>query len=126
MSSHMLNDEDAINKVNPFVTHGFSLPGGVRQTGDFEEFSELKTGVCSPITEDQKSVFCDFGLCGEQIKPTIGEGTLHPKRNIDTGFTCPSKKKTVKVGVAKQKRTPYFGVFLILLFILLIVLYSGR
>ena len=38
----MLNDEDAINDVNPFVTHDFSLPGGVRQTGDFEDFSEMR------------------------------------------------------------------------------------
>ena len=36
----MLNDEDAINDVNPFVTHDFSLPGGMRQTGEFENFSE--------------------------------------------------------------------------------------
>jgi hypothetical protein len=41
MSSYMLNDEDAINDVNPFVTHDFSLPGGVRQMNEFENFSEL-------------------------------------------------------------------------------------
>ncbi len=34
----MLDDEDAINDVNPFVTHDFSLPGSVRQTGDFASF----------------------------------------------------------------------------------------
>ena len=38
----MLNDEDAINDVNPFVSRDFSLPGGVRQTGDFEDFTELR------------------------------------------------------------------------------------
>ena len=30
MSKIMLNDEDAINDVNPFVKHDFSLPGSVR------------------------------------------------------------------------------------------------
>jgi hypothetical protein len=42
MSKYMLNDEDAINDVNPFVSHDFSLPGGVRQTGNFEDFTEIK------------------------------------------------------------------------------------
>ena len=40
MSEFMLNDEDAINDVNPFVQRDFSLPGGVRQTGNFEDFQE--------------------------------------------------------------------------------------
>jgi hypothetical protein len=34
----MLDDEYAIDDVNPFVQHDFSLPGGVRQTGDFMIF----------------------------------------------------------------------------------------
>jgi len=41
MSEFMLNDEDAINDVNPFVQRDFSLPGGVRQTGNFEDFQEV-------------------------------------------------------------------------------------
>tara|TARA_R110002074_G_scaffold91123_1_gene199481 strand:- start:645 stop:1004 length:360 start_codon:yes stop_codon:yes gene_type:complete len=119
----MLNDEDAINDVNPFVTHDFSLPGGMRQTGEFGNFSELKKTVCKPVSVDDRSVFCDFGLCNDQLKPVVRDIIIQPKRNIDTGFTCPSKKKKV---VKKEMRIPYFGIFLCVLFILLIVLYSGR
>jgi len=53
MSKHMLNDEDAINDVNPFVTYDFSLPGGVRQTGNFSDFVEVeKTGGLPPATKE--------------------------------------------------------------------------
>ena len=60
MSSYMLNNEDAINDVNPFVTYDFSLPGGVRQAGDFENFSEMNKTVCKPVSVDDRSVFCYF------------------------------------------------------------------
>ena len=123
MSSYMLNNEDAINDVNPFVTYDFSLPGGVRQAGDFENFSEMNKTVCKPVSVDDRSVFCDFGLCDYQLKPVVRDIVIQPKRNIDTGFTCPPKKKKV---MKKEMRIPYFGIFLCVLFILLIVLYSGR
>ena len=44
MSKIMLNDEDAINDVNPFVKHDFSLPGSVRQTGGFDNFTKTPAG----------------------------------------------------------------------------------
>lgn len=128
MSSYMLNDKDAIDDVNPFVTHDFSLPGGVRQSGEFESFSAtIEPTICTSVHTDERSVYCDFGLCSTQESPGVFDKTVHPKRNIDPGFTCPPSKKTsVKVGVAKNKRLPLFGMFLIVLFILLILLYSGR
>jgi hypothetical protein len=120
----MLNDEDAINDVNPFVTRDFSLPGGVRQMNEFENFSEMVDHQMSkPVTVDERSVFCDFGLCRDQIKPTVSDVVIKPKRNIDTGFTCPPKRKAVK---EVRRRVPFFGIFLCLLLIVLIVLYSGR
>jgi hypothetical protein len=122
MSSYMLNDEDAINDVNPFVTHDFSLPGGVRQMNEFENFSELATTASVPVSVDERSVFCDFGLCGDQIKPVTRDIIIHPKRNIDTGFTCIPKKKSV----VREVRVPYFGFFLCALVTLLILFYSGR
>jgi hypothetical protein len=124
----MLNDKDAIDDVNPFVTHDFSLPGGVRQSGEFESFSAtIEPTICTSVHTDERSVYCDFGLCSTQESPEVFDRTVHPRRNIDSGFTCPPSKKTsVKVGVAKNKRRPLFGMFLIVLFILLILLYSGR
>ncbi len=122
MSEFMLNDEDAINDVNPFVQRDFSLPGGVRQMSEFENFSELKKTISKPVSVDDRSVFCEFGLCDDQLKPVVREGVIHPKRNIDTGFTCPSKKENV----VKKRRRPYFGMFLCMLVIFLLVSYSRR
>jgi hypothetical protein len=53
MSEYMLNDDDAINDVNPFVTHDFSLPGGVRETGDFADFVEMEKN-CPNSSEGEK------------------------------------------------------------------------
>ena len=52
----MLNDEDAINDVNPFVSHDFSLPGGVRQTGNFEDFTEMRNEPGIPEKERVSTV----------------------------------------------------------------------
>lgn len=120
MSKFMLNDDDAINDVNPFVTHDFSLPGGVRQTGNFEDFVEVKPKTL-PI--EVKSVFCNTGLCADETEPCLIEKKVHPRRNIDYGFTRP--KKEVIVGVS-NKSIPYFWIFLALLILTLVLLYVRR
>jgi hypothetical protein len=121
MSTFMLNDEDTINDVNPFVTHDFSLPGGVRQTGDFADFVEMKKPLQMPVME--KSVFCSTGLCAEQTKPCLIKKKVRPQRNIDYGFTRPMKQ--VIVGVS-NKSIPYFLIFVVLLLIVLTLLYVRR
>ena len=120
MSKFMLNDDDAINDVNPFVTHDFSLPGGVRQTGNFEDFVEVKPKTL-PI--EVKSVFCNTGLCADETEPCLIGKKVHPRRNIDYGFTRP--KKEVIVGVS-NKSIPYFWIFLALLILILVLLYVRR
>ena len=55
MSEFMLNDQAAIDDINPFVQHDFSLPGGVRQTGNFEDFEEVPTsgkGIPEPTGKE--------------------------------------------------------------------------
>ena len=121
MSEYMLNDDDAINDVNPFVTHDFSLPGGVRQTGDFADFVEVKKSDGLPVAE--KSVFCSTGLCADETKPCLIKKKVRPQRNIDYGFTRQSKK--VIVGVS-NKSVPYFWIFLGILIIALILLFLRR
>jgi hypothetical protein len=123
MSKFMLNDEDAINDVNPFVKHDFSLPGSVRQSGGFDNFSN--TSISKNMFETSESVYCSFGSCETQIKPTNVFGTIHPRRNIDTGVECDASTN-VKVGVADQGRVPYFGIFLIAMFITLVLSYTRR
>jgi hypothetical protein len=121
MSKYMLNDEDAINDVNPFVTHDFSLPGGVRQTGGFNDFVEMKPPLQVPVVE--KSVFCGTGLCKEETEPCLIKKKVHPRRNVDCGFTRPTKKVTV--GVSNQS-VPYFWIFLVALLIVLGLLFVRR
>jgi len=117
----MLNDEDAINDVNPFVKHDFSLPGSVGQSGGFDDFSN--TPISENTFETSESVYCSFGSCETQIKPTNIFGTIHPRRNIDIGVDCDSSSN-VKIGVAKQTDVPYFGIMLIAAFITLVLSYA--
>lgn len=121
----MLSDEDAINDVNPFVTQDFSLPGSVRQSGGFDNFSNVSASS-SIIGDDSESVYCSLASCETQIKPVNVFGAIHPRRNIDTGFLCDTPEK-MKVGVAKSStQIPYFGIVLIALFITLVVSYARR
>jgi hypothetical protein len=127
MSQHMLNDEDAINDVNPFVSRDFSLPGGVRQTGDFGDFTEIRSenGVPAP----ERSVYCDYGLCAESTSKCSLSRPVHPRRNIDKGFTNNNRKFVVPqvvVGVANNPKMSIVGASICLLAIALILYYARR
>jgi hypothetical protein len=126
MSQHMLNDEDTINDVNPFVSREFSLPGGVRQTGDFEDFTEIRSenGIPAPV----RSVYCDYGLCEESSSQCSLSRPLHPRRNIDTGFTKNDRTfvERVVVGVANNPKFSVIGASIILLTISLLLYYARR
>jgi hypothetical protein len=126
MSKYMLNDEDAINDVNPFVSHDFSLPGGVRQTGNFEDFTEMRSEPGIP--EKERSVYCDYGLCAESKGACSLSRPVHPRRNIDTGFTKNDRKfiERVVVGVAKNPKISIVGALICLLAIAMILYYARR
>lgn len=119
----MLSDEDTINDVNPFVTHDFSLPGGVRQTEGFDDFQEVTPSTGIPAAG--KSVFCETGLCANEKEPTHLDRNIHPHRNIDRGFTCGEKKEMVKVGVSNRS-IPWGWVLIVVLIIALGLLYVKR
>jgi hypothetical protein len=123
MSKFMLSDEDAINDVNPFVGHDFSLPGSVRQSGGFDNFSNVSTS--GGIPDAGESIYCSIGSCETQTEPVNVFGAIHPRRNIDTGFTCDTPDK-VKIGVAKQTQVPYFGIFLSTLIVTLVLSFVRR
>jgi hypothetical protein len=126
MSKYMLNDEDAINDVNPFVSHDFSLPGGVRQTGNFEDFTEMRREPGIP--EKQRSVYCDYGLCAESTSECSLSRPLHPRRNIDVGYTKNDRKfvERVVVGVANNPKFSIIGALICLLAIATILYYIRR
>ena len=123
----MLSDEDAINDVNPFVSRDFSLPGGVRQSGNFEDFTEVKSENGIPAPE--RSVYCDYGLCKESTSKCSLSRPVQPRRNIDKGFTNNNRKFVVPrvvVGVANNPKMSIVGASIILLAISLILYYARR
>ena len=122
----MLSDEEAIDNVNPFVMHDFSLPGGVRQTGSFEDFSEMRSEP--GIGEPTRSVYCDYGLCAESTSACSLSRPLHPRRNIDVGFTQNKRSivDRVRVGVANNPTFSIIGAFIIAFFIFSIIYYTRR
>lgn len=82
----MLNDEDAINDINPFVMRDFSLPGGVRQTGKFDDFSELAGEQETFGLEADKSVYCDYGLCADSTSECSLSKPIQPQYNIERDY----------------------------------------
>lgn len=125
MSKFMLNDDDAINDVNPFVMHDFSLPGSVKQTGNFADFEEVPPSEGLP--GDVKSVYCDYGLCSDEDKPcTITNRNIHPRMNIDYGFTRgtrPTPPPAPAPAPAPTPEIPWFKVMVAIIFIVLALLY---
>jgi len=122
----MLNDEDAINDVNPFVSRDFSLPGGVRQTGDFDNFAEIRSENGIPAPE--RSVYCDYGLCAESTSQCSLSRPIHPRRNIDLGFTQNDRTfvQRAVVGVANNPQFSVIGALICLSTIAVIVYYARR
>lgn len=122
----MLNDEDAINDVNPFVTYDFSLPGSVRQNSGYDDFTEIKSE--QGIPEPTKSVYCDYALCAEATSVCSLSRPLYPRRNIDTGFTKPMKSlvEKVTIGVSNNPQFSLVGGSIIFITIVLILYYARR
>ena len=123
----MLTEEEAIDNVNPFVTHDFSLPGSVRQSGGYDDFTEIRSEP--GIQEPTRSVYCEYGLCSESTSKCSLDRPLIPRRNIDTGFTKQKKRgiiEKVTVGVSNHPEFSVIGGSLCVLVIALSVYYARR
>jgi hypothetical protein len=123
----MLTEEEAIDNVNPFVTHDFSLPGSVRQSGGYDDFTEIRSEP--GIQDPEKSVYCGYGLCAEATSECSLDRPLIPRRNIDTGFTKQKKRgiiEKVTVGVSNHPEFSLIGGSLCVLAIALSVYYARR
>lgn len=122
MSDFMLDDKHSIDKLNPFVVHEFSLPGGIRETdrteireyfnkdaitrkrpSDKEQALLDKIGV-HEIHKTKKSPYCDTNLCEKQRKQNVMNTVIHPRRNIDYGVSCKKRPNVVSVGVSDIKK----------------------
>lgn len=125
----MLNDEDAINDINPFVIRDFSLPGGVRQTGNFDNFSELAGEKETFDFETNKSVYCDYGLCADSTSECSLSRPVQPQYNIDREYNelmenlFPSE---ITLPDTESKRSELMRNFIITVIITIIIYYLRR
>jgi len=125
MSKYMLCDQDTINDVNPFVSRDFSLPGGVRQLGDFADRNLVKEKSGMEI-QDEKSPYCDYArtggwrtneLCAPPKANCADARPLYPQRNIDYGFTVERRGNPN----GRKRRGFRFDFRYVLIFIILII-----
>ena len=123
----MLSDQDTIDDVNPFVTHDFSLPGGVRQVGEYRDFTKI-----TPIRGDcgkKPSVYCATGLCETESEPGASFEAIHPRRNIDCGVVEKEKEKesvVTKETVEDERNTAFASCLCFLFIVSVALLYSKR
>ena len=126
MSSSMLNDEDTINDINPFVVNDFSLPGAKGERRNFEQFKSEGEIIMEDIKE--KSPMCDtisssgwgaVEMCSGLKNPCALSRPLIPGRNIDVGFT-----EEVGTKYTKKKREKNINIIasVSILVILLLIL----
>ena len=88
MSKFMLDDDAAIDGVNPYTTFDFSLPGTSRNPESKDSIVTNSKGVHfrEPLTDEIEPRVCGCGNPECSLsRPLI------PGRNIDKGFTNPNK-----------------------------------
>jgi len=105
----MLDEQETIDHVNPFVTHDFSLPGTVRQTGPFEDYKAPRQSK-SAFEDEKKSVYCGFGLCEDEKKINDTFSTIHPRRNIASGDCIERQAPFASYEVVNADRRPITSV----------------
>jgi hypothetical protein len=95
----LLCEEDAMNKLNPYVVFDFSLPGSVRQT---PEFADHGKEVHGPSDVERRSPICDVAstsgdrtidFCkGGREPPCPLKRPAYPRRRVDTCAPEPKPK----------------------------------
>jgi hypothetical protein len=93
MSKFMLDDKATMDHVNPFVQGKISLPGTVRNPGEFAKHKPIED---VKMMNDPRSPMCDYGVTVGWGAPNMctdvqGERChlsrpLLPGRNIDRGY----------------------------------------
>ena len=88
----LLSEEDAMNKLNPYVVFDFSLPGSVRQTPEFADHGKEVNGT--EDVERRLSSICDVAMtsgdrtidfCKGGREPACAMGRpVYPRVRIDT------------------------------------------
>lgn len=127
MSVYMLDDDTAMNQMNPYVMKDFSLPGTVRRN----ERSLVYPKADEPIAQFEivdQSPICSYGVtagdltvdyCTKKDSLCPMSRPFYPERNIDTGFTTRPRKVLIEK-VNKQKIPIWRIMFLIVLILLIL------
>ena len=120
MSVRMLNDETAINRVNPYVNSG---PGTVRRVEKFSPYTKPEERDAQFEVEEEPS-FSHGMPIGIHMKdtPCPMSRPLLPERNIDTGLTEYGKILVEKIR-EKKLNTPRMliaGILIAVLFLLIL------
>jgi len=127
----LLSEEDAMNKLNPYVVFDFSLPGSVRQTPEFTDHGkevhatrdvERRSPICAVAsTSGDRTI--DFCKGGRQ-PPCPLERPVYPRIRVDTCAPKVKREAKAEAEATTPTGTSYWmltaGVLLVL--ILLIVL----
>ena len=124
----MLSDQASINKINPYVSGEFSLPGSSRRPNSFAPHKQIKEGgmpesehiMCEyGVTAGDKTVdFCKGKSACELSRPTI------PGRNIDLGYDEP-KPSIIRESANFIKSIKKLDAFTIIILVLIILLLSS-
>lgn len=127
MSKHMLSDQASIDKINPYVSGEFSLPGSSRRPNSFAPHKQTKEDgmpesehiICEyGVTAGDKTVdFCKGKSACELSRPAI------PGRNIDLGYDEP-KPSIIREGADFIKSIKKLDAFTIIILVLIILLLS--
>jgi hypothetical protein len=134
MSKYMLDDEDSIDKINPYVQHTFSLPGAIGKPHPFEEYQEPNEPDVELLNDNTR--ICETGITsGDKVIDTCRPSKvkchlsrpLIPGRNIDMGVnektllsfeTVNNVVQDVKKIAKTMKTLDVFTIILIILIIL--------
>jgi len=119
MSVRMLNDETAINRVNPYVNSG---PGTVRRVEKFSVYTRPDESDAQFEMEEEPSFSHGMPL-GIHMKdtPCPMSRPLLPERNIDTGLTEYGKIIVEKIR-EKKLNTPRMLIVGILIAVLILLI----
>lgn len=122
MSVYMLDDDMAINRVNPYVTKEFSLPGTVRRNERSLVYPKTEEALAQFEVKEERPIYSRGMSAGDLTKrePLCPMSRpFYPERNIDTGFTRPRKVLIEKI--TAERRMWLLPLTILIILILLIL-----
>lgn len=134
MSIHMLNDNVAMDRVNPYVLVDFSFPGTVRRNERVRPNYKKAQEPIAQFDKEEESPMCSYGItagdltidyCKKKDSLCPMSRPFYPERNIDTGFTRPHKERILVEKVHKKQLKITYTIAALAL-IVLILLISRR